>query len=253
MTEDQGDINNELADELQRIAATLKAARQAEGLSGQEMAKRCNVSYRTLLRLEEGNAGIAIGVILRAFKALNLPPPTHLSAVESQEVLPQHALHLDSDEVNEAVEAAASAACSALDKLFPEGIRPEVEGIGSDFQGLLTNHLRAMLRGQPYQDPRHMTFLRKLVYSDADLGRNYTLPEGADGYLVRVVGKRDVLEDGSFKPVMRVSDLYSSWDAAAKAMRDFVDRGEHPPGPVRIVAGYWRGESGVSFSPSQQP
>ncbi|KWU23426.1 helix-turn-helix domain-containing protein [Burkholderia cenocepacia] len=247
----EGADDNELKEALRQIATTLKSARLAAGISGQDLARRCGISYSTLLRLEDGNAGIAIGAILRAFKALDLPAPTHISVIEGQEVLPQHALHLESEAIDEAVEEATRAACRVLDEMFPEGTRPEVDGIGSEFQGLLANHLRALLRGQPYQAPQYLTHLRKLVYSDADLGRNYHLPEGADGFLVRVVDQRQVLEDGRFKPIIRVSDMYSSWENAATALRLFVEKGEHPPGPVRIVPGYWAGEAGVSFTPAR--
>ena len=62
---------------------------------------------------------------------------------------PMYPRLVDDADIESAVEEAARAACEALDKLFPAGTRPESQGISSNFQGTVKEHLLAMLTGKP--------------------------------------------------------------------------------------------------------
>jgi hypothetical protein len=70
---------------------------------------------------------------------------------------------LDRPEIDQAVEDAAQAACEILDKQFPGW---DNGGITSNFQGLLADHIRAMLKGNPFHDRRHGVPLPTLVEGD---------------------------------------------------------------------------------------
>jgi hypothetical protein len=134
-----------------------------------------------------------------------------------------------------------------LDKLFPDAL-PETHGINSNFRGLLADHLRAMLCGKPFKNVAHRVALNPLLYDNDCLGRAYSLSDDATGYLVRVNGTKLVLDEGRFKSAQYAQDMYSSWDSAAEALKAFLATGEHPPGPVRIVGGYFLESRGVGFA-----
>lgn len=126
-----------------------------------------------------------------------------------------------------------------LDELFP-GVAKESEGIGSNFHGLLVQHVTAMLCGRQSANIGHLVQLNNLVYSDDVLGRKYILEECADGHLVRLVGTDKVLEDGRFRLARSANDLYTSWDAAAAAVRKDVERDGHLPGRSASRRAGWR-------------
>ncbi|HDR9106024.1 helix-turn-helix transcriptional regulator [Paraburkholderia sp. A2RO-4L] len=243
-----------LETQLTELGNRISAQRRGMGLSIEEVAKATRVSAPTIARIEAGNGGVGAKNLLTVMSHVGLPTISEDSPVMRQAELPAHALHMESPEVQEAIEDAARAACARLDELFP-GVRKEVDGITSNFQGLLAQHISAMLRGQPHYRQSHWTVLPKLVYSDVDMGSDYSLPDGANGYLVRLVDTQKVLEDRKFRLAHRVSDMYTSWEYAAAAVRDYVETEGHLPGPVRIVPGWWsEGETGVRFTspkPSQ--
>lgn len=75
-----------------------------------------------------------------------------LRMVASENAMPEAPMYprlVDDADIESAVEEAARAACEALDKLFPAGTRPESQGISSNFQGTVKEHLLAMLTGKP--------------------------------------------------------------------------------------------------------
>jgi transcriptional regulator with XRE-family HTH domain len=235
-------------DQLVELGKRIYAQRRQLGKSVEQVSLATGVSVPTILRIEAGNGGVGSKNLLAVMAHVGLPAISEDSPVMRQAALPAHALHSDSPEVQEAVEDAARAACERLDELFP-GAKKEVDGITSNFQGLLMQHISAMLRGQQYYRQSHWTELPQLVYSDVDLGNQYSLPDGAKGYLVRLVDTQKVLEDRKFRLAHRVGDMYTSWEYAAAAVRDYIETEGHLPGPVRIVPGWWsEGETGVRFT-----
>jgi hypothetical protein len=84
----------------------------------------------------------------------------------------RRALHVDSDEVQDAVRRAVNAATESLDETFPGGDR---DGINSNFSGLLEKALLSMLTGvDPLRTSRTSTNLNTLVYDDAHFGDPYS-------------------------------------------------------------------------------
>jgi transcriptional regulator with XRE-family HTH domain len=246
MSPSQDDV---LENQLIELGNRINAARRHLGKSVEDVALATGVSIPTILRIEAGNGGVGSKNLLAVLTHVGLPAIAEDSPIMRQAALPLHALHMDSEEVQEAVEEAARLACRRLDELFP-GAKPEAEGISSDFQGLLVKHLGAMLRGQTHYRLSTMVNLKPLVYSDVDLGNYFSLKDGAQGYLVRLVDAQKVLEDRRFRLAHRVGDMYTSWEYAAAAVRDYIETEGHLPGPVRIVPGWWSdGETGVRFTP----
>ena len=237
-----------LEQQLKELGTRLRLARVEANLSIDELAKATRVGALTLSRMEAGNGGVGSRNLMAvlSYHGMSLDD---FSRVAAQEELPLHALSLEDDAVAEVIEEAARAAVEKLDELFP-GNRPEVDGISSNAQGLLVEQIKALLKGQSHYTPSSLTFLKPLVYSDSILGREYSKKEGAAGYLVRLVDTDRVLEDGRFRLARKATDMYSSWEAAAAAVRKFVQDEGHLPGPVRIVSGWWTGgETGVRFTP----
>lgn len=246
MSEQQDDV---LESQLTELGNRISLQRRSRGLSIEDVAKGTRVSMPTIARIEVGNGGVGTKNLLAVMNFVGLPPLPEDSPAMRQDELPLHPLHMDNEAVQTAIEEAAKLACDRLDELFPDA-RAEVDGISSEFQGLLVKHLSAMLRGQPHYRLSYQSNLKPLVYSDVDLGREFSLAEGADGFLVRLVNTPRVLEDGAFRLAHRVGDLYTSWEFAAAAVKQYIEREGHLPGPVRIVSGWWSdGETGVRFTP----
>jgi transcriptional regulator with XRE-family HTH domain len=242
-TENQSLVQSQL-DELGQCVAH---AREEAGLTVEELAKAAGVGVSTIQRMEQGNGGVGLGNLVAVMRHLGLSLDRYTSVV-NQDALPLHPLFVDDEEVDDVIEETVSDLCNRLDALFP-GSRREAEGISSNFQGLLCDHLRAMLCGEMHHRSSHRIELNTLVYSDSQLGREYSLKDGAEGHLVRLVGTDHVLEDGAFRLARKVSDMYTSWEAAAEAVRKYVKKDGHLPGPVRIVSGWWAtGETGVRFT-----
>ena len=242
------DDENSLESQLETMGRRIGQAREAAGLSVEALAKATGVGLSTIQRMEQGNGGVGLRNLVAVMNHLGLSLDPY-PGVQAQDALPLHPLFVDDEQVEYVVEEAVSELCEKLHGLFP-GARREAEGISSNFQGLLCDHIRAMLCGDMHHRASHRIELNALLYSDSILGREYSLKDGADGYLVRLLGTDYVLEDGAFRLARKVSDLYTSWDAAAEAVRRYVKENGHLPGPVRIISGWFaQGETGVRFIP----
>ena len=57
---------------LQGFGANLKLARLRRKLSSEQVAERAGVSRATLVKMEQGHAGVGIGHVLNVLKVLNL-------------------------------------------------------------------------------------------------------------------------------------------------------------------------------------
>lgn len=78
-------------------------------------------------------------------------------------------MHIEDQNVQQVIERAAEAACSALDEVFPGH---DKQGITSNFQGLLTEVIAHMLTGNSILDAKrgHYTALPRLVLDDRAFG-----------------------------------------------------------------------------------
>lgn len=239
--------------ELYHPGKPVLAAREARGWTREVLAQRSGVSIQTIGRLENGSPGTSVGNLTAVLLALDMDIQVTTRDIAAG-TPPRHPLNLDSDLVDRTVQAAASAACRELDALFP-GVKPEAGGITSNFAGLLADHIRAMLEGQQQADRRHRTQLPVLGYSRASFGQEIPLPRGADGWLVQVAGHNQFLEPSNsyrgleasaYRRMSGITDLYSSWDAAARrALQAITDLG-HPEAPLEILPGCWAGDEHVT-------
>lgn len=247
------DATTDLEETLQSLGAAIAKSRLEHRLTVQELARDSGVSPLTVYRIENGSGGVATQSLFAVLHVLNLDVLRHVVDTLPRETLPLHHIHVSSTDVQERIAAAARVACQQLEELFP-GVAPEVEGITSNFQGLLEDHLTAMLCGRPSAQPTHRVVLPELVYSDDMLGREYSLAEGASGFLVRLLGTNKVLDNNRFCQARRASDMYTSWDGAAMAVREYLETHGHLPGPVRIVSGWFSPDEngGVRFTGGAQ-
>lgn len=183
-------------------------------------------------------------------------------------------LHVDSASVQAAAQAAVSAACAELDILFP-GAKPEVNGISSNFAGLLEDHIKAMLTGKTGYTPSHLVELPVLLATDHVFGKPFDLPkEQGCGYMVvdetakRVLSAysgrfsyplQDMQHNGEFsyplkgsradglaatKPGQDVDVLLSTHEVAVqKALSALEEEGVAPKDrKIRIMVGLWDDE-----------
>lgn len=77
--------------------------------------------------------------------------------------------HINAPEVEKAVSNAARAACAELDLLFPGS---DNGGISSNFEGMLTEVIALMLKGESVTTPHrgHQTYLPRLAVDDTFFG-----------------------------------------------------------------------------------
>lgn len=249
MLDNENTQDSELEQKLKQLGGAVFRARFDKSMTVEAVARASRVSEVTVSRIEAGYGGVGSKNLMAVLQVLDLNPLAGLAGSLPSDELPMHSLHLDHPKVQEAIEDAAKAACERLDELFP-GNRPEVDGISSNFQGLLVAHLSAMLCGRQDASASHPVMLKGLVYSNALLGREYVLADDADGYLVRLLGTDKVLDDNRFRRARAAQDLYTSWDSAADAVRKHIETVGHLPGPLRIVSGWLARDeaAGVRFS-----
>lgn len=188
-----------------------------------------------------------------------------------------YARHVDDADVNAVVENAVHSACRELDSLF-EGAAPDGgRGVSSNFQGLLVDHVKAMLNGKMHAQRSHHTDLPVLLADDRVFGSCFTLPEvPGTGYLVIDPASAKVVSayDSRYSPSkagsvdMRVVSaysgrlislmtedadvLFSSHEAATQAGLAALRNAGLTPAecPLKIVAGIYDDEKGhhVVFS-----
>jgi hypothetical protein len=96
-----------------------------------------------------------------------------------------YALHVDDKEVEEVIDEAVRAMCRELDALFPGAAPDGGKGVGSNFQGLMVDHVKALLTGKNHARRSHHTHLPVLLADDNVFGQPFSLPDvqGA-GYVV---------------------------------------------------------------------
>ncbi|EOG8381083.1 MULTISPECIES: hypothetical protein [Pseudomonas] len=132
---------------------------------------------------------------------------------------------IDDPAVHDAIERAASAACSQLDALFPGCDRG---GIGSNFQALLGQCIGHMLQGGSLLDQQrgHRIALRQLVasstmFGDPRMPGNAFLVVRDDDAHPWLTSRPETLalclDTNRFRPLSQIGDAWTSFDAAAKA------------------------------------
>jgi transcriptional regulator with XRE-family HTH domain len=230
-----------LAEHLKVLGRRIREMREFRRLSLQALAQQADIGVQTLIRIEDGSPGAGALNVSKVLHVLGMP--STLVPIEGSVplTLPCHAMHVDSPDVDDALEAATSSACKTLDVLL--GVkRPEVDGISSNFQGQLKAHLAAMLCGKP--GATHSGNLKRLVYSDDFVGGpRYAPPAEVAGWALRLRGEPRVLQDFRW---LRLGDLefdpFVDRAAALESFRAYVETAGHPPGPVDAVPVFRDGE-----------
>lgn len=102
---------------------------------------------------------------------------------------------VEDPQVVDAIELAVQSACRELDRLFP-GAEPDGgKGICSNFQGLLVDHVKAMLCGHQHAQRSHEARLPVLLADDKVFGVTFALPpEPGAGYMVLNLSDSAVLD-----------------------------------------------------------
>lgn len=221
--------------ELVRRGRRIRQERERQGWSLRILAMQAEVGLQTLVRIEAGNLGVSVENFLRVERAVGLVAhSSEHSSDEGNSVLARQMLHLDSPKTEDAVERAAQAACEVLDE-FLATAHPERDGISSNFQGLLREHLKAMLCGA--SAARQGISLKRVVYSDDWLGGPPASRVGTcAGWVLRIRGTPLVLQ-GARTILLDAEDLdpYTSREAAAQGFRAYIESERHPQGMVDAV------------------
>lgn len=230
------DLVSKPAENLDPAARVAKSLEVLKASGGARKTFRLNHSA-----LEELDTMVATG-----------PYPNHTAAVESLILgntkpadyrLPVYARHVDDADVMAVVENAVSNLCENLDVLFPDAPPEGGRGISSNFQGLLVDHIKAMLAGRSDAGRSHSTHLPKLLATYDVFGKPFVLPKtpGA-GYLIYHLESLKVLSaySGAFMQASQRGELLSfggqdadvlfsdyegATEAGLKALRDI---GESP-------------------------
>lgn len=224
----------------------LDKIRESLGLSVQDVVERSGQSRTTVWRIFTGNTGVALSSVLSVLRVLKLnAPDSEVQAYLREHQLPLHPLSLQSAPVDDALERAAAAAVAVLDELF-EGEPPETAGINSNFQGLLKDHLAAMLTGAPAARCGRVA-LNRLVYTEAEVGGPQTAPSSQNlaGWVVRLDGADTVLRELRFVPLAHFpnSEAFVSRDYAVQHFLErYLPAEGHPPGPVSAVPVFYAGD-----------
>ena len=217
----------------QAMATLVRVSRERQQLSLRALATQADIGLQTLVRIEDGSPGVSLHNIEKVLAALGEPAPDFMSLSRTDEESSLHALHRDSAQVQAGIEEAARAACEVLNALLPTKT-PERDGVGDTFMAQLMGHLGAMLCGQAAaRERRH---LKRLVYSDADVGGPTRTPEGAAGWALVLRKSGKALQDGQALSI--ADDAFSPWASRGDALVDFqahVERYGHLPDEVNAI------------------
>lgn len=158
-----------------------------------------------------------------------------------ERLAPLYPRSVDEPEIALAVAEAAKAAVERLDELFA-GKPPESQGISSQFQGLLEQHLRAMLLGRPFHHSSHRIPLNPL-FGDSDSYGKCDEPDRTQGIALlkvkKTLGEPDMVLDpdrGRFVPEEKLEpgSLFTSVDAAVEYAFSWLKQEEMEPRENRL-------------------
>lgn len=140
--------------------------------------------------------------------------------------MPLFAKDVDEHEVRQKIEEAVDAACAVLDDMMRAvGTRaPDVNGISSNFQGLLTAHIRAMLTGKEHAGKEYATPLPTLMGTWQTYGLA-PMAKTCQGFVLRRHAQRNMREDLFFNgnrgwvpfSKLDIGELYTSAEMAISA------------------------------------
>lgn len=164
---------------------------------------------------------------------------------------------VNSPEVQEAIERATAAACEVLDEFFV-GRPAETQGISSNFQGTLKEHIEAMLTGRSSATWRYRRHVNAL-FGDGDSFGRVSSASRFEGYTVVQRATRSGDEDLFFhcdrnafvplaqlpagvlynRPEIAVKEVFAWLDAEQRSPRDAELRlcklSYEAEGPLRVV------------------
>lgn len=234
-TKTERGLDEQLVEQLNQVGERIRATRERRGLTQTKVSDLAGVGLQTYLRIEDGHAGVGarnLGKVLRVLGLEGWAIPALPDAPETA----LHALHVESEAVDRAIENAVKAACESLDDFLGVSY-PERDGITSNFQGLLKSHVSAMLCGRHGAKQRYATHLPGLVYSDDSVGGpEFNRDVRNDGWVLRVRGTQKVLNDYRVVPLSQADlDPWASREYALEGFRKFIEKCGHPPGPVDAV------------------
>ena len=198
---------------------------------------RPNPAHRELLADLKREEGMSPSEVVK--RGLELMRAVHVPARQ-----PLYARRVDDSDVDAAVEEAVSAACDVLDGLFGQEGSPETRGISSNFQGLLADHIRAMLCGFEHANKTHTTPLNPLLARWDSFGRHVHTKTPQQGVTLmrpaQRVSESDLFySEGQFVEVQKINvgGLFTSSEAAVKDYLAYLRRrGESPQEhPTRLV------------------
>lgn len=222
------------------IGARIRKRRETLGLSRERLAEKAGVSAQTILRLEQESDGTTLGAVRNILIALDLTVAIRPAGEES--VAPLYGRHADQVAVGVIMKEAAAAAAAVLNRLFPESA-PASARVGVAFESRLVEHITAMLSGQGGARNAVCQPLPALIHGYSSLGRPFSLPLEAEGYLVQVDALDLYLDNANdylgvkkaFVPLRAVQGCFRSWDLAALAVRNAIVAGRAPLGPLTVV------------------
>lgn len=202
---------------------------------------RPDAKERQLLEAER-KAGVSHSEVLK--HGLNLYAKAFPSSDKS--TLPFHPYLVDDPRVIEVVESAVSAACEVLDEFTRTlGVKyPEVNGIGTNFQGLLIAHLKAMVTGAEHAKISHAIPLLPLFATKKSFG---TVPfsKKLQGYtfmrIPETVSEPELFFNGtaSWVPLQSLDpgELFTSDEFAVKSVLKLFRTEQKSPRdcPMRLV------------------
>jgi transcriptional regulator with XRE-family HTH domain len=242
-------IEQDLAEQLATLGRKIRATREFRKLTQTKVSDMASIGLQTYLRIEDGHAGIGALNLAKVLRVLDMDESMMPAALPDAPEMALHARHRDSEPVCEAIEEAVKAACESLDAFFSVKY-PERDGITSNFQGLLRDHVTAMLCGEHGVRQRYATHLPRLLYSDDSVGGPRWTEEKNHGWVLRVRGTQKVLHDGRVVPLTHSElDPWASREYALDGFRKSIERYGHPPGPVDAVPVYLSTDDKYNFTP----
>lgn len=237
------EISDEDKDFYQRLGARLKLQRERARISVSSLQDRTGVSESTILRIESGAEGTSISALLRLCSALGLRGPLDsLAAKKAIEPCTPETLE------GEAATALVRTVCEEVEGLISEfcsvhsPYHKNPESLARDYMTYLRPFVANMLAGRLPAGTNTSIPIEPLVYSEDTVSRYYskhTPPAIRDvhGWSVKVDGQSDYLcaEKLRFVPTSKLLDVFSTPDAAYKALQEALPRQRGLPVDALVI------------------
>ena len=240
-------LERTLTRESAQLGAEIRRTRDFRQMTLHTLAEAAGIGLQTLVRIEDGHPGVSVLILQKVLRVLGLEYRFH-PALLVEGSAAYHPYHVSNPALQQALEDASRAACKVLDAFF-EVKNPEKNGISSNFQGQLKEHLEAMVCGEPAA--LTATRLTQLVYSDRSIGGPLQCDDDrCRGWVHRSREEHGKVWTGSALQPLRSEHVapYASREAAMKAFQKWVSEQGHPPCPVDIVPVFEDDQGELSFS-----